>query len=228
MSGNKPEYYYVGEDGGIFARFPELIPEEGEYYDSDAHNRLLVIVESNYFKNVSDISSCFRNPIDWYEGNDAKLIPQDYIRCVSNWKYEYFKRAINIANNMLTEPHLTYDYKTGEYGPVAQNEIAFYNYFLRPADADKSLEFRPSPIDLEYAGKAMEIVIEKLKPQLVVFLSKKSHKAYKEYMKANGVSHSDIVIGSVAHPSCIWWNRHNGAYGKEAFRKLLEENWLKR
>lgn len=228
MSRNDVQYYCNAKNGEIFARFPELIPAEGDYYCSDAHTRLLLVIESNYFKDVSDDESCFRNPQEWYEGSpNSKLIPRRYVDMVKCWKYDYrpFRRAIDIANSLLKNPHPTHDYNTGKDGAVAQNEIAFYNYFLRPADADKSLEFTPGKLDLEYAAKAMDIVIEKLQPDLVIFLSSKSFHAYDLHRKENNVK-DGLVIEHVVHPSCIWWNRDGGVYGKNKLKELLKKHWL--
>ena len=218
MSKNDKEYYYG--INGIFERFPELIPAVGEhYYRPDGlHKKLLLVAESNYLR-VPDEQSVFRNPQAWYEGEDtSRLIPEDKTQDFSNWKYAYppFRRAIDIANQVLTAHQV---HSNGE-----QDEIAFYNYFLRPADSDRRI--RPTPMDYRYSGEAMEGVIQKLEPELIVFLSSTAHNSFKKYLQEHNISHDNVLIFNVVHPSSIWWWRDSGKYGYRKLYDILETNWL--
>ena len=218
MSKNDKEYYYG--INGIFERFPELIPAVGEHFfrPDGLHDKLLMVAESNYLK-VPDEESVFRSPQAWFEGNDiSRLIPEDKTTDFSNWKYAYppFRRAIDIANKVLT------DHQIQTKGQ--QEEISFYNYFLRPADSDRQI--RPTAMDYRYCGEAMAGVIRKLEPDLIVFLSSKACNSFEKFLKANSISYNNILISNVVHPSSIWWWRAGGRYGYAKLYDILERNWL--
>ena len=129
---NQPEYYYgIGCEtvpGGIFERFPELIPAVGcNYWREDgAHKKMLMIGESNYFPDYSEEESVFKDAEKWYYANTDKLIPQEMKSAVKNWKgYVTFNKVYKIMGEVLRERQIPYQ--------EGLNEAAFYNYFLRPA-----------------------------------------------------------------------------------------------
>ena len=220
MSKNDKEFYYG--INGIFERFPELIPAVGEHYyrEDGLHKKLMLVAESNYL-GVSDEKSVFRNAEVWYEGDDTTpLIPDEKKIDFKNWKYAYppFRRAIDVANQVLIDNGIK---SNGE-----QDEISFYNYFLRPADSDRKI--RPLGIDYRYSGVAMEGVIQKLEPDVIVFLSSNACNSFMKYMQENCISHEDTVICSVVHPSSMWWWRNSGIYGHKKLYDILERNWISR
>lgn len=231
-SANHPEYYHgIGTEmipGGIFERFPELIPAVGDnYWRSDGkHKKMLLVGESNYFSAEEDAVSVFRNEEKWYYGNEKdRLIPESKKTAVNNWKdYKTFNRVYDVKDEELDKNGIEHLPKYGE--------SAFYNYFLRPAfnpgnGIAKKME--PGCIDKEVAGIALAGIINRLQPDLVVFLSKKAFVEFDYYYKKYnpGCIESDrIFIDYVAHPSSIWWNRNGGQMGKTKFRNLLTEHWL--
>lgn len=225
---NQSEYYQsIGKGGivkeGIFKRFIELIPAVGEHYfrEDNRHGKLLLVGESNYFNDYPENVSVFKNAEKWYTEDTDRLIPEEMKTSVCNWKggYRTFDKVYNIMAEVLTEKQI-------EYIP-GLHEAAFYNYFLRPAlNQGRSKGFIPMNIDKEVSGVALNGIIEKLEPNLVIFLSKKAYKAFINYCNQNVISYNNVCIDCVSHPASIWWNRDGGRIGKNKLRKLLYEYWF--
>lgn len=210
---------------GIFDRFPELIPCIGENYDraDRKHKKLLFIGESNYFPAYPESVSVFQDAEEWYHGKTNKLIPEEKIIAVSNdTGYGPFVRVFMIANNLLSQRGIPpFDSRLGECG--------FYNYFLRPAlnpGNSKYKKFIPKEIDREVAGVALCGIIERIKPELIVFLSKFAYNEFINYIKKHDIAINNLHIDHVVHPSSPWWNRWNGLYGKDALNNILIKYWL--
>ena len=212
---------------GIFVRFPELRPFEGPNCDNDKnHSKLLLIGESNYFEDKWESTSDFKKPEKWYqdqEGEKSLLIPDEMKDKVNNGgKIEYLKGLSNIIKKLLnTDPY---------------NEIAFYNYFLRPA-SDKITKggkhdwgFNDDYTDLdgEVAYEAFCQVLEELHPDIVVFASSLAYEKMVFFKKKYNKNFGKITIEKVSHPSSPWWNRSNGAYGRQLFENLLIKHWIKK
>ena len=106
-------------------------------------------------------------------------------------------------------------------------EAAFYNYFLRPAYKDRGHRgFIPQDIDREVSGVALSGIIDRLNPELIIFLSKLASEEFSKYCERNTLSYNDIIIENVSHPSSIWWNRDGGCRGKKKFEDLLKKYWV--
>ena len=192
----------IGKDGivseGIFVRFPELVPVCREHYwrEDGKHKKLL-------------------DAERWYKAADAKLIP-DYRRtAVSNdIGYKTFDKVFVLMGKVLDEYGIEHVEGLGE--------AAFYNYFLRPA---YGRHFEPQPIDKEVAGEALSGIIHVIKPELIVFLSKKACLAFDDYCQKKNLSFEGVHIEQLVHPSSPWWN----SYGCAAkFENLLKEYWVNR
>ena len=223
---NQPEFYYnIGSGGivkeGIFERFPELIPAVGDHYwrEDGLHKQMLLVGESNYFDDNDVSHSDFRDAEKWYKCADAKLIPEYRKTAVSNWiGYGTFNKVFNIMGKVLSASGI--EHKDGLH------ETAFYNYFLRPAYNDgKNRGFRPQDIDREVSGLALSGVIERLKPNLIIFLSKLAYTEFSKFVNRNNPDYGRI-IEHVSHPASIWWNRNGGVNGKTKFENLLNQFWL--
>lgn len=184
---------------------------------------MLFIGESNYFPAYPDSVSVFQDAERWYNAETDKLIPEEKIKDVSNdTGYPPFVRAFAIANNLLREKGiLPCDDRLGESG--------FYNYFLRPAldpGRGKKKKFTPEEIDREVAGAALCGIIGRIRPQVIVFLSKSAYTEFVNYIRKHSIIFDNLHIGHVVHPSSQWWNRWNGLYGRDALKKILTEWWL--
>ena len=227
---NQPEFYYgIGGDivnGGVFERFPELIPAVGypHYWREDrAYKKMLLVGESNYFNDNDAPFSDFRDAEKWYKADEAKLIPENRKTDVSNYiGYRTFNKVFNIMNRVLSEAGV------GHNEQDLLSESAFYNYFLRPADENKGRGFKyvMQGIDKEVSGVALSGIIEKIKPELVIFLSKLAAEEFAKFCGRNNLSYDGIIIEHVAHPSSVWWNRDGGCRGKAKFEELLKKYWV--
>lgn len=226
---NQPEFYYnIGKGGvieeGIFERFPELIPAVGEHYwrEDNSHKKLFLVGESNYFNDIDIQNSDFLDAEKWYKEKSAKLIPENRKKEVCNWKggYRTFENVYKVMNNVLSVAGIAYD-------DYLLQEAAFYNYFLRPAYNDgKHKGFIPQSIDREVSGIALSGVIDRLQPDLVIFLSKKAYDGFSQYIGRDARLYDKSFIEFVYHPGSPRWNRDNGAQGRAKFEELLKHFWV--
>ena len=234
---NQAEFYFKinSEDGtlvkeGVFERFPLLRPAVGENYwrEDGKHKKMLIVGESNYFKKEMERDSVFLNPEEWYKGDTDKLIPESMVNDVSNWKgYKTFIKVYNIAQSVLQEAGINCFTPKNK-----QDEFCFYNYFLRPAlNGGKDKGFNSKEIDRKVSGLALTEIISRLEIDLVVFISTKAYNAYSAYMKIEKDCTLEacpfkVQFHRVVHPSCAWWNRNNGAYGKNKLKDILNQYWI--
>jgi|BioPla2DNA2_1021312.scaffolds.fasta_scaffold30403_1 hypothetical protein len=221
---------------GIFERFPELTPAVGEpnYYKGE-HSKLLLIGESNYFTDDFESKCAFKNAEKWYHGEGCNLIPEDeeIKHKVSNWVGGgRFNNIFNSMKGVLEEAGVT-DYN--KENPLC--EAAYYNYFLRPAsvkilpNGKKDLGFKKDlqNLDCKVAYLALRGIIEKIKPNIVIFLSSLAWKWFTKYYDVDNDKSftDDIVLDFVYHFSNPrTWNHKNGN-GRQKFENLLIEHWIK-
>lgn len=210
---------------GIFVRFQELVPFVGEnYYNESYHHKMILIGESNYFSSELKEKSVFTDANMWYLEKNVPLIPEEKVKDVSNaiGGYRTFTKFFNIMKKVLDE-------RRGRYPEYILQESVFYNYFLRPAILDgKGRGFKKScqRVDKNVAGSALVGIIDILKPDLIIFLSKYAYSEFDRYAKSNGIKFN-AQIEQVCHPASIWWNRNGGTYGKLKFENILKEHWIK-
>jgi hypothetical protein len=206
----------------IFKRFPELIPFEGEKCSNKNHSRLLIICESNYFEDELESESNFKEVEKWYKDKDEKslLIPDKMKDKVNNGgKIEYLKGLKSTIQKLISDdPYY---------------EIALYNYFLRPAsvkikNGKRDIGFKKDYKDLdgEVAFVAFCGIIESLKPDLVIFASALAWNKMEVFKNKQNKDFGKIAIKQVSHPSSPWWNKNNGAQGRQLFEDLLWEYWF--
>lgn len=103
---------------------------------------------------------------------------------------------------------------------------AFYNYFLRPPKNNRERRFIKQNIDREVSGVALSGIIDKLKPDLIIFLSKRSFAEFTVFCKDKKLSYSDhgIIIEHTYPPSSLHWNRD--CRGEAKFEDLLNKFWI--
>jgi hypothetical protein len=200
----------------IFMRFPELIPKGGENYWQGKHSKLLLIGESNYFKNDIESISDFKHFDKWYKGENSRLIPDEMKKNVNNWKSgRGFNNLFKSMKKVLNEEGIT-DYKDD-----LLHEIVYYNYFLRPASVkNKNCGFEKDckPIDCEVSYSALCGIIEEIKPNIVIFVSKFSYWKFMEFHKKE-----EKHFHFVNHFSRACWSEPDG---QQKFEKLLRDHWV--
>lgn len=200
-------------------------PFVGQHYESNRHKKLLLIGESFYVTQQSTNPQL--NVKEWYEGT-IYMSPQDRGYC---------------------SPAATRNQTTG-FGPVVRRnlqlicptngdvweEVAFYNYFLRPAKHGQGIQDLwevTSPaeceIDRKMALENLLKVIDILKPDVFVMLSAfvckenvelyypiyfpnmpKEEKEIWDWTTNHGVQ--DYIY--VNHPSQACWHQAMNKYGK--------------
>lgn len=204
---------------GIFERFPNLKPYVGEdYWSNESHSQLLVIGESNYFDLEDAKISCFQDADEWYvNAPEGSLIPTEELK----------KKVGNDGKITAKQLSGLYHTLTKVLNRKRYSDVAYYNFFLRPAFSDgQSNGFGKKGYYQEKDGKvafsAFCGILDEIKPNIVIFATKLGYDKMEEFKKKTGTDFGKIVIKRVAHPSSKWWN----VYGKHDFENLLIEHWL--
>ena len=209
-------------EGGIFERFPQLIPKGGENYWQGKHSKLLLIGESNYFKNDMESISDFKVAEDWYKGDKSRLIPAEMEKNVNNWKGGgKFNNIFKSIKKVLVEQGVN------DFENDLLHEFKYYNYFLRPAivkGGNKFFEKDCEEIDCKVSYAALCGIINKDMPDIVIFASKYSHDKFIESFKKEDIHYENIIIDFVYHFSSRYWNNTEGKY---KFENLLREYWFR-
>ena len=215
------DYSEIGKEEivkeGIFNRLEKLVPALLDNYWSDKHSKLMIVAESNYFKN--DVDCVFKDPNAWYQGEASKIkqLLKDQEKKVSNWKYyRTFSKLCKVMNE-VANIHCKSVYE----------EAVFYNYFLRPAtvkETDKSFKKDCTQLDRDVAGTALCGVIDILKPDIVIFVSKYAYEEFEIYTKSVGYN-TNIQIEFVNHPAIRNWYKIED--GGLKFERLLKDYWVK-
>jgi hypothetical protein len=177
---------------------------------------LLLIGESHYWQKGST-----QNPSaeTWYAGNSSTLSQEDIgwlntAELFRDAREEGFSnKAHSIWKNALWE--------INEYGPrytdytCVADDIAFYNFFLRPAIHGDSLAVTPQ--DVQLANEAFVVHFESLKPSAVVFLSTLARNRF------HAPTTCSVPVVSTPHPGCQWWNHVARKYGNRRGRDILAD-----
>ncbi len=220
----------IGKDlikDGIFVRFPELIPAVGEpNYWNGEHSKLLLVGESNYFKDELESKSVFKDAEKWYHGKNCPLIPEEKKKDVSNWVGNSRHNKIFKSMKMVLDEVGIKNYKSD-----LLQEAAYYNYFLRPASVTKGnygFEKNCEPIDCEVSYLALRGIIEEIKPNIVIFVSKYSYGKFMEFYEKEETHFENVVIDYVNHFSSPRTWEHENGNGRQKFEKLLREHWVKK
>jgi hypothetical protein len=205
---------------GIFERFPELIPAVGEpnYYNGE-HKKLLLVGESNYFEDKFESISDFKYPDKWYFGGKDRLIPEEKKNKVNNWK------GSRGHNNIFKSMKTVLDEGGKNYNSYLLQEAAYYNYFLRPATTkpNKSFQKDCKPIDCQVSYLALRGIIDEIKPNIVIFVSKYSHDKFMEFFENEKNHFENVIVEYVNHFSQACWSDANG---QQKFEDLLWNHWI--
>jgi hypothetical protein len=200
----------------FYKQYPMMCPYEGGNF-SRRRVRLLLIGESHYLPERSSQHLCAET---WYAGSSETLSSEergyiDTATLISAARAEAFANRSHRAmwGNPLKE--------INEHGPRYEDyrrvadDIAFYNFFLRPAIKGKSLTVSDS--DVEFANRAFHIHYDRLKPTAVVFLSTLARR-HLHLSKPLGVP-----VITTPHPGCVWWNRKATKYDGKRGRDILAD-----
>lgn len=183
---------------------PEMLPFIGRHYPE---TRILLLGESHYLSNEeSEVTKQMR---DWYKRStqdfsfkwpsnfDTRGVVHNYL---TGWRSKASTMFSNPAKALIEAWGLT-EVNDGE----AFTAFAFFNYFQRPA-AYSGSSISPTIEDEEQAASILPQVIKILKPNKVIFLSKK---AFDSYCRQAGDVDSSL-IDYVYHPTSSYWNVEDG------------------
>lgn len=203
---------------------PELLPYVGRNYDK---TKILLIGESHYVESATDAQWKATN---WYH---APLPENAVYPFNKEGAADCFDTRQVLCRYMIYQRgrgHTTFSNPTKVFCEITDgvddrnfDHFAFMNFFQRPAlKRGKSIDYEPEEVII--ANEILEQVIQVLKPQAVIFLSKKARCVFKDEERTHGTP-----IYVVDHPTCAWWNRKhkNGKSGKDDFTDILKELLLK-
>lgn len=200
----------------FYERYPMMQPYVGSAFGTCDDPALLLIGESHYLPGESiQHLTC----ASWYQGTSETLSAHE-IEWISTDAILRDSRAAGFSN----KAHSIWSNSLrviNENGPrhadykQAADEIAFYNFFLRPGLEGESLEVYPE--DVQLANDTFRVQIEALRPSAVVFLSSL---AFAHFQAPAEVS---IPVIRTPHPGCKWWNTMAPKYGYKKGREILAD-----
>ena len=213
-----------------YKRFPVMLPFIGKNYISNNHKRLLVVAESYYFdKKATDHLDAEK----WYSMTEKDIKDQnllDWINCErllrevrKKWNPRSGHKIYIEINNGLVLAGVKSATKK-KYEEI--EEIAFTNFFLRPAMDGKTFFTNgyKKTIDDEKGLKVFGNVISILKPDIILFVSKRIYDTYGTKLKELFPNEN---INYVCHPACYrWWNRKTYKFSKYKLIELLKNSFF--
>lgn len=190
---------------------PEMMPFIGRNYPKA---RILLLGESHY------VSPNDRERIqeDWYDNPVDKTFKEPWwfnTRIVIN---NFLCGRRTKAHSMFRNPAKALIEAWGlekVNDSEAFTSFAFMNYFQRPA-VNKGKSIQANEDDVKYARNNLKEVVEIIKPEKVVFLSKKAFYAF----SGSGVELEGVDIEWTNHPTSKYWNSSNG---KEKLEKIFKK-----
>lgn len=200
----------------FYEQYPMMMPYVGKDFHSTGIPSLLLIGESHYVPCGSKYDT---TPESWYSVS-SETLPDDELYYISTAQLIKDSRGESFSNKAHSIWRNSF-MEINQYGPayadfthVADN-IAFYNFFLRPAFTGKSLVVTPQ--DVKFANKAFYVHFEVLKPTAVIFLSRLAHNHFHSTVPVS------VPIIATPHPGCQWWNRKSQKYGNKRGRDILAD-----
>lgn len=236
---NRLREYHDSRGYGYFT------PHVGRNYISDKHKKLLVVGESHYLCEGSELNA---NPDEWYDKlpRIENLLAMETGDIWNLWTESIGKQGstcdwvINIADGLRQVLGIkkTEDAEVNHF--VAFDEIAYCNFYVRPAEGfDKELKTKRK--DEDEALKRMLKNIEILMPDIVFVSSKKAFDAMGGGSKRNpdpelykemvGKSLKGYCDGKYGAGRINFYNiEHAGRFWKsanKAYAEIFEKNGCK-
>ena len=209
---------------------PEYLPYIGADYEK---GRLLMVGESHYVDSTKFPQlEQFFCPAKWYKTSTDALFQgldadsqKDWF-CTRTVLYNFLSGRSGRAHSMFWNPVRVMDEvlnpnSNGEAFRSSWRYAAFLNYYQRPSCDGKTLSC--SDEDSHVAFETLCAVAGIIRPQMILFLSRK---AYKDFCSEKGKKACDSPAlppaFDLVHPTCAWWSRDEGIYGKEKLRGILD------
>ena len=212
---------------------PELETFVGNNYGKTGGTKVLYYGESHFLPNdkgkTFGVEDWYNNSskelglsdkdIDWI--NTKKIIRNDVVNSpLKDKSHSMYRNIGDVHGEALNKG----DYRT------ALDDLSYGNYFRRPAEITGG-SINATEMDKEIAYDALKKDIETLKPDKIVFSSKKAYDAAIETATKRGDHKMRQFLEKraavIPHATSAWWNRKSKAYGglsgKERLKKFLLE-----
>ncbi len=229
----------------FYQSHPYMVPFVGDEYESPKHKKLLLVGESHY---MPEGSTVHHDVNSWYDGIPV-LTTKEKKYCntcgTREDKSGQLGKRIDHCLDLVLSSKLDLVRHSNEN---RWHQVAFFNYFLRPADklqgiADFWENYGGESTDREKAIQNFIKVLEILKPDLFVFMSAKvcscaEGEDFPKYFHDNlwnwTGAHGVIDYIKTNHPSRPPWNKTMSKYDKargmtsrDFFCTWLKENWIR-
>lgn len=199
----------------FYIQYPMMHPYKGKNFHDACAPALLLIGESHY---LPEGSSQHLSAETWYASDSYTLSPVEK-QWISTAAIMEHSRAAGFSNRSQHSIWSNPFREINEHGPRYQDhkrvadDIAFYNFFLRPGREGKSLDV--SPLDVEFANEAFRLHRQTLKPTAIIFLSRLAHNHF------HTSEPLPVPVIVTPHPGCAWWNRPAKKYAYKSGRDIL-------
>ncbi len=223
---------------------PEYMPYIGEKYEE---YKILIVGESHYIGQSPETQKFTVDyfTTNWWNGNcgeldavfsgwyDTRLVVKKYLTGVRRHGHSIFTNCIKSFSDVVLDHPITY-ISTEESQKFVY--FSFMNFFQMPSLFEgmnfwKSLTINNTEEKalavwyktVEESGKVLDSVIDIIKPELVIFVSKSAYGAYKG---SNAKHKDDENVKGICHPGCSYWfkkRKSDGLCGKDDFEKCLKQ-----
>ncbi|WP_299183703.1 hypothetical protein [uncultured Aquimarina sp.] len=201
-----------------YKKFPSMLPFIGKNYGKNNSRKIMLIAESHYLPPNSTIS---KNPENWYNSTQSDLTKEEiaWINTRDILKGDWKPPGHMIFRELNTR--MSELMNLNEFRAITS--IAFMNGFQRPApETGDSIKKFCKPIDYTIGARTITKVVNIIKPDLVIFVSKLSwDKLRKEIPK----SELSTKYSFVCHPGTggRYWHNKNYEHGLKKFKALIKE-----
>lgn len=199
-----------------FRRFPVMKPFVGKNYASREEKRIMLIGESHYLPEGSVASI---DAEKWYKPNqlDLKQAEFDWINTRRILSSEWSADGHMIFRELEKRMSAFYDTSLSR----AMTNVVFMNGFQRPApEKGTSIRRFSREIDYEVSARTIEAVIDIVKPNLILFVSKFSWDKLGRRLSINA---KDRKLEFTCHPGTggRYWHKVSYSHGIEKFKRLV-------
>ena len=204
----------------FYKTHPYMMPFVGNDYESSNHKKLLVVGENHY---MCENSTIHHKIDDWY--NQPNLSDAEVDFCNTQNACE---KICNSFVKMLNA-FLKRIYKNSEN---ALQEIAYYNFYLRPADYKQNMKslwkkFDGAKKDMDCALNVFPRIFDILRPDFIVFLGQTVWICVNSYLRKELCGDLENIVHTYS-PSRYAWHRSGkgNVLSENELYDWLMKKWL--
>ena len=216
------EYDHLLEKVAHYQVYPQMRPWVGKGYPLQSH-KLLLVAESHYVGNNFEFH---RDPERWYDGVDTGKSEGFWTRQIitNGIKSEWRKKSAALFRNMDSALRASRLFDTCPTN--AFTEVAFMNYFQRPAEiSGKSIKV--SKQDAIVASEVFQGVVGAVGPDAVIFCSSLAYRYASDSGVTTFLDGRNIPYAHAPHAGMPWWYRvakkYGGKNGKQVFVDFIDQ-----